>query len=890
MKAALLLLAGLFPPVFRERFGAEMREQVEQDYDAARSLGTLASLWFAIVTAVDLVFAALAEHVNPTWRAAPAITTEGEGMVSMLHEWKQDLRLAARTLARSAGFTAVAAGTLGLAIGVTAAMFGVVDTVLLNPLPFENTDRLVHIAATAPGSDLPEEFDAGEEFYLHYKEQSRLLEDISTYNSFTSTMRVGDRVERIRMSWPTNSLFSTLGVQPMLGRLPVADDESRAVLISHTLWTTWFGSDSSVIGRAYDIARERRTVIGVMGPEFKFIDNNEETMLWISLEIRAADVEPGGFDDPLVGRMKPGVTIDEVASELTLLSKGLPARFGGSANYARIIEQHRAAVRPLEQELLGPAARPLWILMGAAGIVLLIACANVANLFLVRTEGRQRELAVRGAIGATRGQLVRLQMAEALLVAGLAAAIALVMAWTGLPLFVHAAPEGVPRLNEVGIDLTLTLFTLGTACIAALACGLAPAIRASSPDLTRLRDGGRGATRGRHWGRNALIVGQTAFALVLLIGSGLLMRSFSNLTRVDPGYDTTDIFTFQIAPEREDLVDGPTFAAFAMQFMDRLRVLPGVQSVGLVENLPLNEATRSGPFRTETMTSEADAGVRLDFTFAAGDYFTTMGIALLDGEPFSPTDLASTLGKVMISRAAADRLWPNDRAIGRRVYSQRDSNWATVIGVVEDVKQNDFRQSVQPLVYYPLVSPTPRSWAMSSPAYVVRTARAEFIAPEIRSLVREVAPSAPMYRTFTMAGLARDSMVGLSFTMLVLGIASALALLLGAVGLYGVLSYVVAQRTREIGVRLALGAGTGQVRRMVVAQGARVVVLGVVIGLGVALVSARVLGSLLFEVAAVDVATYVGMSVSMVAVGLLASYMPARRASRVDPIRSLRED
>jgi predicted permease len=327
-----------------------------------------------------------------------------------------------------------------------------------------------------------------------------------------------------------------------------------------------------------------------------------------------------------------------------------------------------------------------------------------------------------------------------------------------------------------------------------------------------------------------------------------------------------------------------------MNFMDRLRALPGVQSVGLVENVPLNEGTAMGRFRTEAMSSDPDAGVRLDYTYAAGDYFTTMGIALLEGEPFAPRDLASTLGKIVVSRAAADRLWPGESAVGRRLHSPSDSAWFTVIGVVEDVKQNDFRQALQPIVYFPIVGPRPLSWAVSSPAYVVKTARAEFIAPDIRALVREVAPSAPMYRTFTMAGLARDSMVGLSFTMLVLGIASALALILGAVGLYGVLSYVVAQRTREIGVRLALGAKTGQVRRMVVAQGARVVVLGVAIGLAVALASARVLGSLLFEVATVDIATYLAMSASMVAVGLLASYMPARRASNVDPIESLRGD
>jgi predicted permease len=472
--------------------------------------------------------------------------------------------------------------------------------------------------------------------------------------------------------------------------------------------------------------------------------------------------------------------------------------------------------------------------------------------------------------------------------AACAGALAVVLAWVTIPLFVRAAPTDVPRLAQAGLSGSTILFTAGLSVFAALLCGLVPALRSSTNDLTRLREGGRGSTGRRTWGRDALVVGQTALALVLLIGSGLLVRSFIELRGVDPGYDTEDVFTFQIAPEGDDLRDAESYARFHMDFMERLAALPGVESVGIVENVPLNEGVSNGRFLTEATASDVDGGTLLGYTWAAGDYFRTMGIDVLEGRPFERADQTSGLGNVVISRAAADLLWPGQDAIGRRVRLREAEPWETVVGVVEDVMQYGFRNEPQPLVYYPLVGQGPGSRVVSSPAYVVKTGRADDIAGEIRALAREVAPTAPMYRVFTMAGLAAQSMGQLSFTMLTLGIASMLALVLGAVGLFGMLSFVVAQRTQEIGVRMALGAEARRVRRMVVAQGARVVILGVLIGLGVAIGTTRVLGSLLFGVEASDAGTFVGMSVTMVLVGLLASYLPARRASSVDPIESLK--
>jgi predicted permease len=889
MKIALAVLIRAFPKPFRDRFGAAMLHEIERDYDRARIHGIGAALWFSLETALDLARSAVAERWSPSWVSAQPSSAEEIEMESGRTAWMQDLRFAMRSLKRSPGFAAVAIGTLGLAIGVNAGMFSVVNTVLLNPLPYQHVDRLVYIAATAPGSDFPAEFGVAAEFYVQYKEQSKLLEDVSTFNSFTSTMRAGDRVERIRMSYPTNSLFSTLGAKAILGRLPVPADENKAAVISYAMWMSWFNGDPSVIGKQYSMSGDNRTVVGVMEPDFKF--PTDDTMLWMSSEIRASDITPGRFGTELVGRVKPGVTPEALATELTSISKSLPQRFGGTANYAKVIQQHRAVVRTLEERILGSIARPLWVLLGALGIVLLIACANVANLFMVRMEGRQRDLAVRRAIGAARGQLIQSQLAEAIVIAAFAGALALIFASLSLPAFLRAAPPDIPRLHEITMNGMSVLFTAGAAIFSAVACGLVPALRGSAPDLARLRDGSRGSTRRRAWGRDGLVVAQTALALVLLIGSGLLIRSFWAMRNVDPGYSTQDIFTFQVAPDGPAFRDAAAFARFDLDLMQRLRALPGVQSVGLVENIPLNEGTGTNPFRTEETANQPDAGKRLNYTFAAGDYFKAMNIDMLRGRQFVDSDHDGVQRNVIISRSAANLLWPGQDPIGRRLQMVgRLETWETVIGVVEDVMQNSFREKPDPLVYLPLVGPTPRSWFVSSPAFVVKTRRAETIAPEIRALAREMAPMAPMYRVYTMAGLAKDSMVQLSFTMLTLGVASALALVLGAVGLYGVLSYVVAQRTREIGVRMALGAEASRVRRMVVWQGARVVALGVAIGVGVALATTKALGSLLFDVEAVDVPTFIGMSMSMVAVGLLSSYLPALRASKVDPIESLRGD
>ena len=801
-----------------------------------------------------------------------------------------DLRHAWRALRRTPGFLATSVVTLALAIGAVAGMFSVINTVILTPLPYPESDRLVVVAGTAPGSDLPERFNPGLEFYLHYKEHSQLLDGIFTYGGGTSTLRTPERVERIPMAFPSPDMYATLGVRPMLGRLPAPEETDGVVLISHQLWQSWFSGDSAIIGKSHFVSGEMRQIIGIMPPEFRF--PTDATLLWVNNPILLAQVRPGQGGGPTIARMKPGVTREQLAAELTRLSKQLPERFGGTPNYARLIGQHSALVDPLLDRLVGPTTRrSLWVLLGSVAIVLLIACANVANLFMVRAEGRQRDLALRRAIGATRTQLVRLQMAEAFLVALVAGVLAVGLSAVTLPMFLRAAPEGIPRLGQVGLGLPTVAAAFGLVLVAALACGAVPAYRASSPNLMRLREGGRGATGRRHWGRDGLVVGQTALALVLLIGSALLVRSFQKLSMVDPGYDTADLYSFQYAPERPDEWEGPEWGQMHLDFMDRLRALPGVTMVGVVNNLPLDEGTGGGRWLTDAMTEES-GGTLLDQNFTAGDYFRAMGIDLVAGRVFTNEEAVTPHTNVIISRSAAEKMWPGQNAVGLQMRRRMADTLRTftVVGIVEDVKQNDWREAGEAVVYFALTGPTAAMWGMGSPAYVIKSLRAASLGREVREQVRQIAPEAPVYREFTMEFLAQRSMVQLSFTMLTLGVISALALILGAVGLYGVLAYIVAERTREIGVRMALGATAGAVRRMVVAQGAKVVLIGAVIGIGVALLSTKALGTLLFGVQRLDPVVFVAMSATLIGVGMLASYLPARRASRVDPVVALQGD
>ncbi len=872
---AVLRLA--LPPDARDHVPLELDEVFRRR--SAEAGGARARLWY------------WRESLSFSWHFLRERQRKGPVRL-VLSATARDFAHAFRRLTRAPGFTAVTVLTLALAIGANTAIFSVVDAVLINPLSLPDPGRLVSIRASAPGSELEGTYGVGPEFYVHYRDRADLLERVGLYRQVQSTFRTPDRVDRLFMAQFTTPLFATLGVTPIAGRLPDAEDEKRKapiMLISHALWRDWFHLDPGVIGRSFEASNVQRTVIGVMGPEFRFPDGRFD--VWIHGTFDESKITPGQFAFNLIGRMKPGVTVEELTGQLNVLAQDLPARFGGTPGYARIIEKHRAVVRPQEDLLVGGAAQPIWILLGTVGVVLLVACANVANLFAVRTESRRRDLSVRLALGASRARLIRSQMAEALTLASLGGLGGVLLAWIGVPLLVRFAPENLPNLDLVGVNPTVLAFTAGVTVLAALLFGLAPAIRFSRLDATGdLRQSAGTAAPRRRAVRHALVIVQTAAALVLLVGAGLLWRSFVALNLVDPGFNTKDIFTFQVAPARESgLNDGPGFARFHQGLMDRIKAMPGVESVGLVNELPLDEGAGFARFATD-QAAPSDNGRPMAFTFAGGAYFETMGISLIRGRLFDQADQVGS-DRALVSRLAADHLWPGQDPIGKRVRfaTQVTWTWVTVVGVVEDVRLANYRQEAgNPLVYLPMVGPTPQSWAVGSPAYVVKTSRAGSIEPEIRALLLDYMPGGPMYRIFTMERLASRSMAQLSFTMVTIAVAAGLSLILGAIGLYGVLSYVVAQRTREIAVRMALGAHAPSVRRMVVIQAGRVTMIGVAIGLAASWALTRLLETLLFDIRPLDAVTFFAMAGLMLIVGLVAGYVPARRASSVNPLQALR--
>jgi predicted permease len=810
-----------------------------------------------------------------------------------------DLRVAVRSLAKQPRFSAIAVLTLALGVGAVTAIFSVVNGVLLTPLPFPAADRLVNVWSHAPklGYD---QFPLSPDLYFVYERGNQVFESMALFQRRRANLTSEGTPDVVDTLAATRTYFDTLGAPLTRGRSFTVEEDApdapRVVVISHRAWVDRFGRDERIIGRVIRLDGDPTDVIGVAAVA---LDTRGSPDFFLPSRLNRESPPQGTFGWNAIARLKPGVRADDTVPHLMAL---LATHMEGlqSPLYRAFVTDggYQPRVNLMHEDLIGALERPLWILLGTVGMLLIIACANVANLFLVRAEGRQREMAVRAALGAGRSRLVRQVMAEALVLAMAGSALGLAASALGVPALLRLAPPAIPRLDQVGLDPIVVLFAIGAAVVSSLLFGLWPALRYSRGQaLSALRHGGRGGTDepARRRARNALVVAQTAMALVLLVGSGLLIRSFGRLASTDLGFEPRDVMTFRVSLPPADYQDSAAVASFTDRLVTRLTEVAGVTSAGAVSELPVATAA---PGMAHTFEGQPLAPNQLPpmvhFKTVHADYFGAMQMPLRSGRTFHSGDLAPGRLVAIVNDALAEKYWPGADPVGKRIRraasgADTPPPWITVVGVVGTERQDGLRLPVRPLVYYPVHDDLPGGVPRVM-NYVVRGPGIAARADALREAVWSVDRALPVASLQSMTEIVDASIVPFTFTMLTLGIAAGMALLLGAIGLYGVLSYAVTLRTREIGVRLALGAPPSRVMRAVVAQGAAIAAVGLVIGLACAAGLTRFLGNILFETPALDPGTFVVMSLALFVVAMLASYLPARRAASVSPLESIKTD
>lgn len=828
-----------------------------------------------------------------------------DALLELKEEWRMtgllnDLRYALRGLLRNPAFAAVAVITLALGIGATSAVFTLVDGVLVRSLPFDEPDRLLSIQHLArEGQD---ELPMSDGLYLLYGEQVSSFEEIALFAPTEVNLVAGEEPERVPVQVVTPSFFDVLRVAPILGRsfLPEEElpDAEPVVILSDGLWRRSFGSDPSIVDRTVDMNGVSRRVVGIMPPDFGH--PNRVARAWIPYTVDPARARLSAFGANGIVRMAPESTVESVSAEVQALLSRLEEIFpeDGSAAFLGDVAI-RGRIQPLKEAMVGNVSTTLWILLGTVGFVLLIACANVANLLLVRAESRQRELALRLAMGAGRREVLRFFMGESLLLSVVGGALGVTVGAWALSVSTRFIPTTLPRMAEVGVDLRVLGFTVLISLGCAIFFGVFPLVRFGAEDLAnQLKEGGgRGATGGkqRHSLRNGLVVLQVAMALVLLVGAGLMFRSFVALRSLDPGFEVERVLTARISVPGGEIEGWQETADLFRQLRDRLQGQPGVESVGFTQRAPLSggvsfvttglEDHPRGPGEMPVFSSQ----VRVSEGF-----FETMGIDLLEGRTFQPGDGADGTRAVLVSESFARLWWPDMSPLGRRVGNGGDSgqDWWEIVGVVADVHQTSLEGDPEEMVYFPpTFGQAANPGAVRTLDVVVKTAGSPLqLVSVLRRELQALNPRIPLSNPRTMEDVFADSTARTSFTMAMLGAASGIALLLGLIGIYGVISYVVSQRTQEIGVRMALGATAPSVRGMVVRQGLWLATGGVVLGLVVAGMLSSVMSSLLFGVSAMDPLTYGAVAAALVGVAVLASWLPARRAAAVDPSRALREE
>ena len=802
----------------------------------------------------------------------------------------QELRFAGRALAKRRGYAAAAAFTLALGIGANVAILSVVNAVLLRPLPYPESDRIMSIRHHAPGINLPE-LQSSPGLIDLYRASSRTLTHVAGYEMRQANLTGSGRPERVRTLAVTPEFFDALALRPALGRAfgeSDAQQNSPGVgILTHALWQTRFGADPAIVGRQAQVDGKPLQIIGVMPSYFSFPD--PEARLLVPLWLDPARGF-GTFGTRTLARLAPNESVDAARQEVITIQRQIPVRFPDLTQETLDRFGWSVTLEPLRERIVGDVATPLWILLGSVGFVLLIAGANVANLFLVRAESRRREVAVRAALGGSRARIAVTFLAESLLLAVTGGVLGLFLAAVSVRALVAFGPPQLPRLNEITVDLTTIAFAGILSLAAGVVVGAVPLAGLARRSFSGvLRDGGRSMTAGRqqHRLRRLLIVGQVAMALVLLVGSGLMLRSVARLAAVDPGFRPGGLLTAGVSIGRQS--DRSRTTTAYRRILDEITSLPGVTAVGASNGLPIEATGMNGSsFAIESRPrAEKDVPPVTMYTVVSAGYFETVGIPIVAGRAPSPDDGLSGRANVWVNQSFARRFL-DDRAIGERI--RLEDNWLEIVGVVGDVKTFGLREDVRPMAYLPVGTPV-RAVALDVMQVVVRsTVPPSTLASALRAAVDRVDPSIPLMRIRTMDEIISGSLAGIAFTMTLLIIAAVVALVLGLVGLYGVISYIVSQRTPEIGVRLALGAQPGDVRSMVLRQGLGVALVGVVLGLGLAAVATRVMGSLLFEVSTHDPLTFAGATLALTAVSALATYLPARRAAAIDPLEAVRAE
>ncbi|MGH7468785.1 MAG: ABC transporter permease [Longimicrobiales bacterium] len=815
-------------------------------------------------------------------------------------ELLSELRFALRGLARNRAFTGATVLTLGLGIGASTAVFTLVDGVLIRPLPFRESERLVSLQHIGRGGQDQLPMSTG--LYVLYARRAKTLEALSLYNATNVNLVMTGEPERIAAQVVTPGYFGTLGVKPARGREFSAPEGAPGgapvVLLSDGFRRRFFGADADVLGKTLDINGRLRTVVGVLPADFGYPDR--EAQLFLPMIVDSARASLDAFGASAIGRLAPGATTETLHAELQGLIGRLSELFPESGSPAFLKEVNlQSRVLPLKESLVGEVSTTLWILLGTVGFVLLIACANVANLLLVRAESRQRELVVRVAIGAGRWHVLRWFLGESFALAAAGGLLGLLIATLAVRTSINLVPTDIPRLAEIGVNLRVAGFTAAIALGCALFFGFFPWLRLSAGELAaQLRDGGgRGATSGRerHRLRNALVVAQVALALLLLVGAGLMARSYRALSAVDPGFRAERVLTARITVPQAEIQTAEATARFFRDLRDRLAAQSGVESVGFVQGAPLAGTL---PFFAIDVADHPRGPNEMP-VFASNQnvevgYFETLGIRLLEGRTFQRGDGAEGTRAVVVSRAFAQHWWPNTSPIGRRMrLGFPEEDWYTIVGVVADVHYARLEDKPEEAVYWPAtVGPAAQPQPTRVLDVVVRTTSIDptRMTPVLRREVSALNARVPVSNPRALSDLVKAATARVSFTMALLAVASGIALLLGLIGIYGVITYIVTQRTREIGVRMALGATAGGVRAMVLRQGLSLAFAGVLLGLLAAAGLSSVMGAVLYGVRAIDPLTYAVVSTVLLGAAAAASWLPARRAAALPPSIVLRAD